>query len=80
MFSISWLLDAAERAAKAFAGALLSVVSLGGVNVLHLDWGQALGLSTTATLISILMSIVSARLGNSGTASLVPQIVAKPTP
>lgn len=70
MFTLVWLKDAGERAAKTFAQSLLATLSLGGADVLHLDWAQTLSVATTATLISVLTSVVSVGVGNSGTASL----------
>ena len=70
MFTLVWLKDAAERALKTFAQSLLATLTLNGVDILHLDWGQALAAAGTATAISVLTSVVSAGVGSKGTASL----------
>lgn len=65
-----FLLDAAERAVKTFAQALLAVLTVQGVSdLLSVDWGRALSVAALATVISALTSLVSLKLGNSGTAS-----------
>lgn len=55
-----------ERALKTFAQALVAVFAAGSVTVLDVDWTQALAVSGTAALISILTSVVSANIGNYG--------------
>jgi hypothetical protein len=74
MFTLTWLKDAVERAVKTFAQSLLATLTLGGVDVLHLDWGQTLAVGGTAAVISVLTSVVSAGVGNSGTASLTSAV------
>ncbi len=62
--------DTAERAVKTFAQALLAVLTVQGVSdVLDVDWGRALSVAALATIISVLTSLLSLKLGNSGTAS-----------
>lgn len=74
MFTLVWLKDATERAVKTFAQSLLGVLTLGGVDVLHLNWGDTFAIAGTATVISVLTSVVSAGVGNSGTASLTKAV------
>lgn len=69
MFTVAWLKDAAERAAKTFAQSLLSLMTV-GTAITDVDWGSALALSGTAAAVSVLTSVVSAGVGNRGTASL----------
>jgi hypothetical protein len=70
MFTLTWLKDAAERALKTAAQSILGILTLGGVDVVHLNWGDTFAIAGTATVISVLTSIVSVGVGNSGTASL----------
>ena len=70
MFTLFWLKDAAERALKTCAQSLLATLTLNGVDILHLDWEQALAAVATATAISVLTSVLSAGVGSKGTASL----------
>jgi len=64
-----WI-DAAERAVKTFAQALLAVLTVQGVSdLLSVDWSRALSVAALATVISFLTSLLSLRLGKSGTAS-----------
>lgn len=72
MFSLLWAKDAAERAVKTFAQALLALVSGGSfLNIVSLNWGDMLGVSATAAVVSVLTSVVSVGLGDKGTASAV---------
>jgi ABC-type lipoprotein release transport system permease subunit len=60
MFTKSFWLDAAERAVKTFAQALLAVFLVAGTTVLNADWEQAFAVAGTAVLVSLLTSVVSA--------------------
>lgn len=64
-----FLIDAAERAAKTFAQAVLAYFSAGAFDVLSADWGEALTVAASATVLSVLTSVASLKLGISGTAS-----------
>jgi len=66
MFNKDFGLAVLERALKTFAQALIAVFAAGAVTVLDVNWNQALAVSGTAALISVLTSIVSANIGNSG--------------
>lgn len=70
MFTVSFLKDAAERAIKTFAQALLSLLTVGNV-VSTVDWGTASVISGTAAVISILTSIASSGVPPKGSASLI---------
>lgn len=70
-----FLLDLTERAVKTFAQALLGVLGVQGTSsVLDVDWRTALGGAALATAISVLTSLLSLRLGVSGTASLTTTV------
>jgi hypothetical protein len=75
MFNKEFGLAVLERALKTFAQALVAVFAAGSVTVLDLDWTQALAVSGTAALLSVLTSIVSANIGNYGP-SLASETVA----
>ena len=64
-------LDALERALKTFAQALLALITVGSA-ITDIDWGTAAQISATAAVISLLTSVISLPLGDSGTASVVP--------
>lgn len=66
--------DLIERAVKTFAQAMLGFL-VGDVTVLNVDWSQALGVSATMVLASILSSLLSFKLSPGGTASLVKEVV-----
>lgn len=55
-----------ERAIKTFAQVLAALLSADGIGVLDADWGQAASVAGMATILSVLTSIASAGIGNSG--------------
>lgn len=69
-----WL-DTAERAIKTFVQGLLAYFTAGAVDVVSADWGEALTVAGTATLLSVLTSLLSLKLGKSGTASATDVVV-----
>jgi hypothetical protein len=70
-----FLLDLTERAIKTFAQAVLATFGAGALNVLHADWGNALALGAGASVLSVLTSLVSIKLGGNGTASATDAVV-----
>jgi hypothetical protein len=64
-----WAADAVERAVKTFAQALLGAFVAQGVTISTIHWDIALIAAGTASLISVLTSLVS--FPATGTASLV---------
>lgn len=67
--------DTAERAVKSFAQGVLGTFIVGdGFNAFHADFGNALGLGLGAAVLSVLTSVVSYKVGNSGTASLTSAV------
>lgn len=68
---MSWIRDAAERAAKSGAQAvLLAVGASEGFNLFQLDFANAAGLAGGAALLSLLSSVASRKVGDSESASL----------
>jgi hypothetical protein len=70
---------AGERAVKTFAQALVALF-VAGVTVLNVDWQQALAVSATAALVSVLTSIASVRLGSFEGPSLAGEAVVEDLP
>lgn len=70
MFELGFWKDCAERAIKTAVQALLALLAV-GTTVLDLDWGNAAAVVGTAALVSVLTSLVSASVGDMGSASLV---------
>lgn len=70
MMSKTFLKDAAERAVKTFAQALLAAFAA-GVTILSVDWKEALAIGATAALVSVLTSVASTGNGDHESASLV---------
>lgn len=79
MFTLTWLKDAGERAIKTFCQALLGILTTNGTDITHLNWGQTLSIVASATVISVLTSVLSAGVGGEGTASLTSAVEASPT-
>ena len=73
MLSSAFWAAAFERAIKTVAQTLLSLWLVGDVmfNILTVDWTSALGVAAGAGVISLLTSIVSLPVGDSGSPSLV---------
>lgn len=78
--------DAAERAAKTFAGgfivgagllgaALNTVVGNVTVAASQINWVHGLDVGAGTTVVSLLFSLASLKLGNPGTASLTKAVV-----
>ena len=72
--SSQFVKDAAERAVKTFAQTLLAYFGASALDILHADWGNALSVSAGAVVLSVLTSLLSVNLGNSGTASLTTAV------
>ncbi len=64
------LKDIAERAVKTFAQSLVAVGLAGATDLLSVDWVNALSVAGLATLVSILTSVASSKIGDD-TASVV---------
>lgn len=75
MFTKDFVLAVLERALKTFAQALVAVFAAGAVTVLDVDWTQALAVSGTAAVVSVLTSIVSANIGNYGPSLATESVV-----
>jgi len=80
MFNKEFGLAVLERALKTFAQALIAVFAIGSVTVLDVNWNQALAVSGTAALISVLTSIVSANVGNYGPSLVNETVVSNSSP
>lgn len=74
MYDKRFWLAAGERAVKTFAQALIAMF-VGGMTILTIDWQQALAVSVTAALVSVLTSLISAPLGTNPGPSLVDETI-----
>ncbi len=73
MYSKAFWLGALDRSAKSFAQALLLLWGAdAGFNLLSIAPLPALGIGAGAAALSVLTSIVSAPVGDSGSPSLLP--------
>lgn len=66
----SFIKDLAERAIKTFAQSLVAAIGTTALTFGDVNWGIALSTAGLATLLSVLTSIGSMNIGESGTASL----------
>lgn len=70
----TYLKDLIERVVSSFAGGVLSVLGLGAVDVLDVDWRAALGVGGGAALISLLKSLAAKGVGKPESASLTKSV------
>ena len=75
MFDQRFWIAAAERAIKTFAQALLALIGTGMVGIMELDWLQIFSVAATATVVSLLTSVVSANFGPNPGPSLADETV-----
>ena len=68
MFTVKFWRDAAERAIRTAAQALLALWATDVSGVLEVDWLQAGSVAALAALMSVLMSIVATNVGDHETA------------
>lgn len=80
IFTKAWVIDAGERALKAFAGAELAALGSNAVDLNVLQATAGTGLIRSAILggMSVLLSIVSAPARGISPASIVPPGIGKP--
>lgn len=71
LFTKKFWEDAAERALKTAAQSIGLALAGSAVNILTLDWETVGGAALTGAALSVVTSIASAGIGDSGTASLV---------
>ena len=70
MFTIKFWKDAAERAIRTAAQALIALWATDVSGVLAVDWVQAGSVSALAALMSVLMSIAATGVGDRESAGL----------
>jgi hypothetical protein len=68
MFTITFWKDAAERAIRTAAQALLALWATDVTGVLAVDWLQAGSVAALAALTSVLMSIIATGVGDKDSA------------
>lgn len=71
MWTAKFWKESTERAVKTFAQSLLALLGANSVNILEVDWQQALGVSVGAGVLSILTSIASSHVSKEDSPSLV---------
>lgn len=76
MFGTYFWKATAERAVKSFAQSLLAILSAGSLGLLDVDWVTSLSTAGMATVLSLLSSIASSRVGPAGDPSTVPPAAA----
>ena len=71
MYTLTFWKDAAERAIRTAAQALLALWATDVSGVLAVDWVQAGSVAALASLMSLLMSIAAAGTGSQDSASTI---------
>ena len=78
MWTASYWRAVAERAIKTLAQSLIAVLAVGQTTILTVDWKQAAAVAVTATVLSVLSSLASASIGNTGPSlaseAIVPRV------
>lgn len=65
MFTTDWLKGAAERAIRTFLQVIVGAFTA-GATVMTIDWAYAIVAAATATLLSLIMSVLATGVGNAG--------------
>lgn len=78
MRSRTFWIDAAERAVRTFAQALVAVLAAGIVLTDGAAWGEALLSAVVAALISLLTSVAASGVGDPDSPSLLPAAATEP--
>jgi uncharacterized membrane protein YfbV (UPF0208 family) len=73
IFTLSFWKLATERAVKTFAQTALALLGASTLNVLTVDWQQAIGVSAGAAVLSYLTSVVSVEITKSGISLVKPE-------
>lgn len=73
IFTLGFWKLATERAVKTFAQTALALLGASTLNVLTVDWQQAIGVSAGAAVLSYLTSIVSIEITKSGISLVKPE-------
>ena len=60
-----------ERMVRAFAGSMVGMMTMDGFNLLQASWGGILAAAGTASLVTLLLSVVGSQIGNGENPSLV---------
>jgi len=69
-----------ERAVKTFAQTLIALIGAGAISIVAIPWPDNLGIAATATLLSVLTSLVSSTVGNPGPSLATEVLSATVTP
>lgn len=71
MWTRAFWVDAAERATKSAAQALILLWGADALDLRAVDWAEAAGVGSGAALLSVVMSVASSRVGSKTSASAV---------
>ncbi len=73
MFTLPFWKDAAERAIKTAAQAILALLTTNMTGILEVDPVQTFSVAALAAVVSVLTSVVSSKVGDDDSASVVNQ-------
>ena len=74
MFGSQFWKATAERAVKTFAQTLMALLGAGQAGLMDADWAVALSTAGMATLLSVLSSVGSTRVGESSDPSALHEV------
>lgn len=80
MFGRYFWQSTAERAVKSFAQSLIALLSAGQLGLLDVEWVTTLSTAGMATLLSVLSSIASSKVGAEGDPSALTPHAETPVP
>lgn len=69
MYTLSFWRDALERVVSTAAASLIATI--GGTNLFGIDWEQALGITGSIALLTLLKTLAAQPFGSKGTASAI---------
>lgn len=79
MWTASFWKATGERAIRTLAQTLIAILAVGQTTILTVDWQQAGAVAATATILSVLTSIVASGVGNTGPSfaneAIIPPVV-----
>jgi Putative lactococcus lactis phage r1t holin len=73
-FTQGWMIGLLDRSLGTFLVTIVALIGLGqpGFDVFHVDWKAALLAALSATMLTVVKTVIAAFVGDTGTTSLLP--------
>jgi hypothetical protein len=73
-FTQAWAIGALDRVLGTFLATLIALIGLGqpGFDLFHVNWKVALVTAGSATLLTLVKSLLAAFIGDPGTSNILP--------